>query len=297
MTTPNHPQQPGPYGPPPGGQPQQPYGQQPYGQPDPYAQQQPYGQPDPYAQQQPGPYGPPPQQGYPGDPYAQPNPYGPPPGQMPPGQMPPGGMPPGGMPPGGMPPGGPMPYGPPPKKSGAGKVIGSIVGVVVLVGAFILVRALLSGGLSGITEPSAKAGDCASVTGTTISPKYKKVDCNAPEANYFIAKAMNSTTQACPSEDYAEYTESGRRSASLKLCLVEKLEEGKCYEEEMVKINMEGMKVVDCSKGGNEFAVQKVVKIEKVVKAATADCGEATAVSYTEPSPGITYCVTALAGK
>lgn len=219
MTDPNYPQQPGPYGPPPGGQPQQPYGQQP-------------GQPNPYGQQ--------PQQGYPGDPYAQqqgqpgqPNPYGPPPGQMP-----------------GQPMGQPMPYGPPPpKKSAAGKIIGSIVGIVVLVGVGILVKVLVSGGLSSISEPSAKAGDCASVTGTTISPKYKKVDCNSAEANYFIAKAMKSTTEACPSDDYAEYTESGRRSSSLKLCLVEKLEEGKCYEEELVKINMEGMKVVDCSKG------------------------------------------------
>ena len=35
------------------------------------------------------------------------------------------------------------------------------------------------------------------------------------------------TSEACPSEDYAEYTESGRRSSSLKLCLVEKLEEAK----------------------------------------------------------------------
>jgi hypothetical protein len=277
VTTPNYPQQPGPYGPPPGGQPQQPYGQpqQPYGQP---------GQPgDPYAQPgQPGQYGPPPQQGgYPADPYAQPQgqpgQYGPPPGQVPPGQ--------------------PMPYAQPPKKGGAGKAIGSIIGVIVLAGAFFLVKSLIGGGLSSITGPSAKAGECASVTGTTISPKYKKVDCGAPEANYIIAKAMTSTTEACPSDDYAEYTESGRRSSSLKLCLVEKLEEGKCYEEEMVKISMEGMKVVDCSKGNNEFAVQKVVKIEKVVKAATADCGEATAISYTEPQPGITYCVTALAGK
>ncbi|NKE62429.1 hypothetical protein FXN61_39125 [Lentzea sp. PSKA42] len=278
MTTPNYPQQPGPYGPPPGGQPQQPYGQP--GQPG-----------DPYAQPgQPGQYGPPPSR-YPGDPYAQPQgqpgqpgqpgPYGPPPGQMPPGQ----------------PMGQPMPYGPPPKKGSAGKIIGSIIAFVLVAGGVILVKSLISGGISSISEPSAKAGDCASVTGTTISPKYKKVDCGSSEANYFIAKAMNSTTEACPSEDYAEYTESGRRKSSLKLCLVEKLEEGKCYEEELVKMNMEGMKVVDCSKGNNEFAVQKVVKIEKVVKAATADCGDATAVSYTEPSPGITYCVIALAGK
>ncbi|MGW4211428.1 LppU/SCO3897 family protein [Lentzea sp. NPDC004789] len=258
MTTPNYPQQPGPYGPPPGGQPQQPYGQQ----PNPYAP--PQGQPGQPGQ--PGPYGPPP-----GDP------YGPPPGQMSPG--------------------GPMPYAPPPKKSGAGKTIGSIVGIVVLVGVGILVKVLISGGLSAITEPSAKAGDCASVTGTTISPKYKKVDCGAAEANYFVAKASNNTSEACPSQDYAEYTEKGRRGSGMKLCLVEKLEEGKCYEEELVKISMEGMKVVDCSKGVNEVVVQKVVKIEKVVKAATAECGEATAVSYAEPAPGITYCVTAVGGK
>ncbi|MDX3658335.1 hypothetical protein PV646_13590 [Streptomyces sp. ID05-26A] len=275
MTDPNHPQQPGPYGPPPGGQPQQPYGQQPgpYGQPP----QQGYpGQPaDPYAQ--PGqPYG------QPGDPYAQqpPNPYGPPPGQMP-----------------GQPLGQPMPYGPPPKKSAAGKIIGSIVTIVVLVGVGILVKVLIGGGLSAITEPSAKPGDCASVTGTTFSPKYKKVDCSSAEANYFIAKAMKSTSDACPSEDYAEYTESGRRSSSLKLCLVEKLEEGKCYQEELVKMNMEGMKIIDCSKGGNEFAVQKTLKVEKVVKAATAECGEATAISYAEPAPGITYCISAIGGQ
>jgi hypothetical protein len=283
VTTPNYPQQPGPYGPPPGGQPQQPYGQQP-GQYGPPPQQGGYPG-DPYAQPQ----------GHPGDPYAQPQgqpgPYGPPPGQMPPGQMPLGQMPPG------QPMGQPMPYGPPPKKGGAGKIIGSIIGVVVLGVAFVVVRSLLSGGLSSISEPSAKAGDCASVTGTTISPKYKKVDCGSTEANYFIAKAMNSTTEACPSDDYAEYTESGRRSSSLKLCLVEKLEEGKCYEEEIVKINMEGMKVVACPQAFNEFAIQKIVKVEKVVKAATAECGEATALSYAEPAPGITYCLSALAGK
>ncbi|SDN04147.1 hypothetical protein SAMN04488074_13247 [Lentzea albidocapillata subsp. violacea] len=261
MTDPNHPQQPGPYGPPPGGQPQQPYGQ-------------------------PNPYGQPPQQGYPGQPgqpYGQPGQPGDPYAQQP-GQY-------------GQPAGQPMPYGPPPKKSAAGKIIGSIVTIVVLVGVGILVKVLIGGGLSAITEPSAKPGDCASLTGTTFKPTYKKVDCSAAEANYFIAKAMNSTKEACPSEDYAEYTESGRRSSSLKLCLVEKLEEGKCYEEELVKMKMDGMKVVDCSKGNNEFAVQKVLKVEKVVRAATADCGEATAVAYAEPAPGITYCISAAGGQ
>ena len=186
-----------------------------------------------------------------------------------------------------------MPYAQPPKKGGAGKIIGSIVAFVLVAGGIFVVRTLIN----TTSEPSAKPGDCASVTGTTISPKYKKVDCGSTEANYFIAKAMKSTSEACPSDDYAEYTESGRRSSSLKLCLVEKLEEGKCYQEEIVKINMGGMKVVDCSAGTNEFAVQKVIKVEKMVKAPTAECGEATAVTYAEPAPGITYCVTALAGQ
>jgi hypothetical protein len=272
VTTPNYPQQPGPYGPPPGGQPQQPYGQQP-------------GQPG-----QPGQYGPPPQQqGYPADPYAQPQgqpgQYGPPPGD------------PYGPPPGQMPPGQPMPYAQPPKKSGAGKIIGSILAFVLVAGGVFLVKALIGGGISAISGPDAKPGDCASVTGTTVRPEYKKVDCGATEANYFIAKAMKSTTEACPSEDYAEYSESGRRGSGMKLCLVEKLQEGKCYKEELVKINMEGMKVVECPAAPNEFAITKILKIEKMVKAATAECGEATAVSYAEPSPGITYCVTAVEGK
>jgi hypothetical protein len=55
---------------------------------------------------------------------------------------------------------------------------------------------------------------------------------------------------------------------------------------------------LDCSPAKpNEFAITKNLKIEKVVKAATAECGEATAISYTEPSPGITYCVTVAEGK
>ncbi len=270
MTTPNYPQQPGPYGPPPGGQPQQPYGQQPgqYGPPpgDPYAQP---GQPQGYPQGQPGQLG-------------QPGPYGPPPG---------------GMPPGGMPPGQPMPYAQPPKKGGAGKIIGSILGFVLVAVVVAVVKFGIGSGISALSEPDAKAGECASVTGSTISPKYKKVDCNAAEANYIIGKVSKSTTEACPSKDYAEYTESGRRSSSMKLCLVEKLDEGKCYQEELVKLNMDGMKPITCPATPNEFAVQKTLKIEKVVKAATAECGEATAFSYAEPAPGITYCMVLVEGK
>ncbi|HEX8869435.1 MAG TPA: hypothetical protein VF821_27485, partial [Lentzea sp.] len=219
----------------------------------------------------------------------QPGAYGPPPG----GDQ--YGPPPGGMPPGGMPPGQPMPYAQPPKKGGAGKIIGSILGFVLIAGVIAVVKFGVFKGIDAISEPSAKPGECASVTGTTISPKYKKVDCNATEANYFIAKVSKSTADKCPSEDYAEYTESGR--SSLKLCLVEKLQEGKCYQDELVKINMEGMKVVECPKTPNEFAVVKIYKVEKVEKAATAECAEPSKpISYAEPAPGITYCMSLVEG-
>jgi hypothetical protein len=206
-------------------------------------------------------------------------------------------MPPGGMPPGGMPPGQPMPYAQPPKKGGAGKIIGSILGFVLIAAVIAVVKFGIGSGINAISTPDEKPGECASVTGTTMSPKYKKVDCGATEANYVIAKVTKSTTEACPSEDYAEYTETGRSSSSLKLCLVEKLEEGKCYQEEIVKINMDGMKPVSCPATPNEFAITKILKIEKLVKAATAECGEATAISYAEPAPGITYCVSVAEGK
>lgn len=185
----------------------------------------------------------------------------------------------------------------PSKKGGAGKIIGPVVAFVLVVGGVILVRSLIGDDIDSLTGPSAKAGDCASVTGTTSSPKYKKVDCTSSEANYVIAKAMNSTSEACPGKEYAEYAESGRRGFPLKLCLVEKLEEGRCYEKRPARTNMEGMKIVDCSKGNDEFTVQKVIKVEKVVKSATAECGGATPLSYAEPAPGITYCLSAPAAK
>lgn len=271
MSTPNYPQQPGPYGPPPGGQPQQPYGQQPYGQ-----------QPPPYPQA-------------PGHPYAQPQqpgPYGPPPGQMP-GQMPGQPMPGQPMPGQQMPMGQPMPYAPPPKSGGAaGKVVGAIFVIIVLVGGIMILR-----GIFGSSEPSAKPGDCANMTGTTISPNYKKVDCGSPEANYIIAKASKNTSDACPSKDYASYHQSGRRKESLKLCLVEKLDEGKCYEDPITGISLAGPKVIDCSQGQSKYSTQKAYKVDKVIKSGTADCGDATANSYTEPAPGITYCLSGLAEK
>ena len=256
MTTPNYPQQPGPYGPPPGGQPQQPYGQQPYGQP------------------QPPPYGPPqgaPQQGYPADPYAQPQPGM---GQPDPyGQQQPG---PYGPPPG-QPMGQPMPYPPAPSGGGAGKavgkIIGSIVAFVLVAGGIFLVRTVIS----ATSEPSAKPGDCASVTGTTFNPVYKKVDCSSSEANYFIGKAMKFDLGGVPERRV-------RRVHRVRPAPVvdEALPRGEARRGQVLRGGAGqdqhgGMKVVDCSQGQNKFSTQKVLKVEKVVKAATADCGEATA--------------------
>jgi hypothetical protein len=172
--------------------PGQPYGGQPYGgQPgQPYGGQpgQPYGgQPgQPYGGQPGQPYG-----GQPGQPYGQPGqPFGAPP---PPGPAY-GGY-------GGEAPG-PNPYGaapPPAKKRGAGKIIGILVGVV------ILAIVLCVGGLlafNGVKKDpaNAKVGNCLegekldSTTAKQVN-NIKVVDCSSSSANYKVIGIVPNKTE------------------------------------------------------------------------------------------------------
>jgi hypothetical protein len=172
-----------------GGQPGQPYGGQPYGaQPgQPYGGQpaQPYGQP---AQ----PYGSQPQPGTGGEAPAPHQPYG---------QVPPGGHY------GSAETPAPNPYGPPPvipKKGGAGKVIGIIAGVIVLL-------LLICGGVFALfgskfvdsvkhDPANAKVGNCLagdkldSTTAQKVN-NVKVVDCTSTDANYKVVGIVPNKTQ------------------------------------------------------------------------------------------------------
>jgi hypothetical protein len=157
---------PGNPGQPYGGQPGQPYGGGHYGPPDP-SSGSPYGSPQPTS-----PYG--------GGGEA-PAPY-------------PGGQ----APPPGPYPGGPVP--PPAKKGGAGKIIGIIVGVVVL-----LIALCVGGGAflfnKAKSDPAnAKVGNCLAgetMDSTTAKPvnNIKVVDCNASDAKYKVVGVVENKTE------------------------------------------------------------------------------------------------------
>jgi hypothetical protein len=152
-----------PYGQPYGGQPGQPYGGQPYG-----------GQPgQPYGGQPGQPYGAPPPQS--GTPFAG---YG--------GEAPP-----------------PSPYGaapPPAKKGGAGKVIGIVAGVLVLLLIVCGVIGVFAFNSAKKDPANAKVGNCLAsdkLDSTTAQEvkNVKVVDCGSSSATYKVVGIVSNKTQ------------------------------------------------------------------------------------------------------
>ncbi|WP_329496467.1 hypothetical protein [Kitasatospora herbaricolor] len=196
--------------------PPNPYGQPQYGYPPPA--QPPYGQPPapgfgpPPAAPGFGPPQPPaPGYGYPGGPVPpQPGPPAPPYGQ--PGFPPPGG---GGMPPGGQPGWGQVAPQPPRKNNKVVlKVLGAVVGVIVLVIGYFVV---------GPSVSSAAVGDCVKTSGVS---NVDIVKCTDAKAQYKVIAKYTGTTdtskcEANPDSTASVWGKSGRRSSrkTYVLCL------------------------------------------------------------------------------
>ncbi|GAA4295998.1 hypothetical protein ACFQV2_17130 [Actinokineospora soli] len=130
----------------------------------------------------------------------------------------------------------------------------------------------------GSDAAQTKAGDCASLTGTSSDADFKTVDCGAPEANYTVGKVLSSTGESC-GENYDQYTETARRGPDSKLCLVPRLESGKCHDFDSTGM---GYPVIECT-ASNAVMVKTV--------ASEAECADGKALAYTEPKT--IYCLTA----
>lgn len=159
------------------------------------------------------------------------------------------------------------------KKGGIGKkILGYIVALIV--------GGIAIYGFNYFTSDAAqaKAGDCASVTGTETSPVYKAVACSSAEANHVVGKA-GSLSEVCGG-DYLEYTQTQRRGPSSKVCLAPLLEEGKCYSASGADV---AAKVAECA-GSN------VIKVTKAVKtAAPLECAQGEK-AYAYPEAKLNYC-------
>ncbi|MDQ3402017.1 MAG: hypothetical protein M3548_01300 [Actinomycetota bacterium] len=160
----SNPQQPGPFGPPPGG-PQQPYNQ---GPPMPPGGQQPHGQQPHYGQ-------------------------APPPGQQPYGQQSYGGQ----QPPFGQPPAPPKHDGVPPT-GGKSKTVKIIVSIVV-----VAILGVIAVFFVNNSAASAAVGDCIKVNKAEAEDAdVEKIECADPAAVYKVAKKLDSASADCPEGDY-----------------------------------------------------------------------------------------------
>lgn len=145
----------------------------------------------------------------------------------------------------------------------------AVVLALVLLGGFVLNQL-------GDVAKSAKAGDCARISGALDNPRYQALDCGSDQANVKIAKVLDWNEKACPSGgmDYSTFT------GDSTLCLMPNFVEGSCYGQDTDT----GIAKVDC-------ATKDSVKVAKVFtgKADGAACGSARAAVF--PEPAVTFCL------
>ncbi|MBB5956552.1 hypothetical protein FHS29_003138 [Saccharothrix tamanrassetensis] len=144
---------------------------------------------------------------------------------------------------------------------------GVAAAAVVVVGALALT---MTGG-DGATPV---AGDCANIAGQADRPRYQPLDCGSEHANVKIAKVVEGEAQ-CPKggAPYSTYT------GSVTLCLIPNFVEGACYRQDREA----GVRKADC-------AATDSVRVVKVARGNTEDCGDSRRLAYPEPS--VTFCLT-----
>jgi hypothetical protein len=134
----------------------------------------------------------------------------------------------------------------------------------------------------GTSARAAGEGDCIKVISTSDA-EAGKVECSAPEAIYKVAKKLDSAASRCPEGDYTEWT-GGKRTDTVKLCLMLNAKEGDCFKTTTSGGN-ESDERVACSSA--DFKVVKVVP-DKADKAACAKGN--LAATYSQPAT--TLCLT-----
>jgi hypothetical protein len=136
------------------------------------------------------------------------------------------------------------------------------------------------------TSPdNAAVGDCLNVKEFTDGSEPTKVDCADPSANVKIAIRLDDDTASCPSDNYDEYSVSGRGS-SYKLCLMLNAHDGDCFSN-FTASTTDGYKRVPCTDPTADVEIMKVVT-------GTADESACQGLDYDGaliyPTPPTTLC-------
>ncbi|MFF3571828.1 hypothetical protein ACFYXQ_29015 [Nocardia jiangxiensis] len=107
--------------------------------------------------------------------------------------------------------------------------LGSLVGLVVVVGLVYLA----SWGCHQINKPDAEkaqVGQCVKVAGTTNDPKVDITDCSSMDANYKVAERQDKSSSTCPEGNYASVWQTG--SGGYNLCLQLNVKDGDCLNKQ-----------------------------------------------------------------
>jgi hypothetical protein len=132
--------------------------------------------------------------------------------------------------------------------TGGAKVL---IGVVVAAVIGLIVIAVANWGTSA---RAAEEGDCIKVI-SAGDAEAGQVECSAPEAIYKVARKLDSAVGRCPEGDYTEWT-GGKRTDTVKLCLMLNAKEGDCFKTTTSGGNETDERVA-CSSA--DFKVVKVV--------------------------------------
>ena len=127
-------------------------------------------------------------------------------------------------------------------------------------------------------------GDCLVLAQDGIGVKDAAAECDT-DPSYLVAGRIGGD-DTCPNEHYTAFEVTAGGSSGGKLCLVENLVPGHCYETEMIS---KVTKLVDCSRGSMFTPMYRVVTRHDTGDAACPD-GQ-TVIAYPEPGPGRTYCM------
>lgn len=189
------------------------------------------------------------------------------------------------VPPQYQPPGGPgyPPQQLPPPTQGTSRAAKTLIAVVGLG----IVGVVVAGVIASTTAPAgAEVGECIKVVSSTAtSTKVDKVDCSSREATFKVGANLDSSTDSCPSGDYAKYSDrGGRRSDGFALCLMLNAAEGECFKQEGTR-SADAVKVT-C----DSSATHKVVKVSEG-RSDENECSSGEIV-FVYSQPATTICLT-----
>ncbi|MGA5540362.1 hypothetical protein ACPCIR_00795 [Mycobacterium sp. NPDC051198] len=126
-------------------------------------------------------------------------------------------------------------------------------------------------------------GDCLTLAKDGIQVEDTKAHCEK-DPSYTVASRTDGDG-SCPNDNYVTFEVTSGGDTAGRLCLVENMVAGHCYQTDLASSVTE---LVDCARGS---IITPTVEVLSRQDDGAATCGaNQIAITYPEPAPGRTYC-------